>query len=206
VGVDIEHKEDLCDFRGLVGSTRAMATHLAFAVAAHAMRIDSQNATRKMAAGETHFGQGDLEILGLRDGVFVQEFVHSDITGQKGKPIGQFEALLTQGAALADAGGTKGCFMHELQGETRLDAFGGLSGPALQQVPGSQTEMFGDQEPETDQVAADLVGQELTHAAFDAERIARLGPGACGGALGLERWFGFRTVAIEFFFVSRTLR
>jgi hypothetical protein len=206
MGIDIENKEDLGDFGGLVGSTWAMAAHLAFALAPYAMRIESQNATGKMVTGETHFGQSDLEILGIGDGMFVQEFVHSDITGQKGKPIGQFEALLAQGAALTDAGGTKGRLMHELQGEPRLDAFAGLSRPALQQVPGSQAEMFGDQEPETDQVAADLVGQELAQAAFDATRIARLGSDACGSALGLEKGFGIRTVAIEFFFVSRTLR
>jgi hypothetical protein len=66
--------------------------------------------------------------------------------------------------------------------------------------------VLGDQQPQPHQVARDLVGQELPHAALDAERIAGLGAGALLGPLGLDRPISDRSILIEFFFEGRTLR
>jgi hypothetical protein len=66
--------------------------------------------------------------------------------------------------------------------------------------------VFGNQEPKAHHVAGDLVGQQLAHAAFQADRIARLRAGASARPLGLNLRFALRAVPIEFFFEARTPR
>jgi hypothetical protein len=66
--------------------------------------------------------------------------------------------------------------------------------------------VLGDQQPKADKIAGDLIGQELPHAALEAERIARLGAGAFLGPLGLDFPISDRSILIEFFFEGRTLR
>ncbi len=97
--------------------------------------------------------------------------------------------------------------VHQLQLQTRLDAVGATAGPVVQEIPGAQTKVFGDQEPQADEIAADLVGEKLTNTPFEAARIAGLGFDAGGGTLGLQaRGFGVRAIAVEFFFVGRIVR
>lgn len=65
--------------------------------------------------------------------------------------------------------------------------------------------MFGRQQPETDQIARDLIGQQLANAAFDAEAIELFAPIFSQGPKGLQ--FHGRTLRveqIEFFFGVRT--
>ncbi len=80
--------------------------------------------------------------------------------------------------------------MNQLHRQTWLDAFTRLAGPAAQQVPGSQPQVFGQKQPEAGEIAADLVGQALADTAFDAQRITGLGPGAFATATAedLERF------------------
>jgi hypothetical protein len=66
--------------------------------------------------------------------------------------------------------------------------------------------VFGDQEPESDHRATDLIGEELSDAAFKAGRIARFGFGLLFGAMGFNRWLRVRTIAVEFFFAGQSLR
>jgi hypothetical protein len=66
--------------------------------------------------------------------------------------------------------------------------------------------MLGNQQPQAHEVAGNLVGQELSHAAFQAERIAGLGTSAFLGPLGLDLPISDRPILIEFFFEGRTLR
>jgi hypothetical protein len=66
--------------------------------------------------------------------------------------------------------------------------------------------VLGDQQPQAHEVAGDLVGQDLSHAALETERIAGLGAGAFLGPLGLDRPISDRSILIEFFFEDRTLR
>ena len=96
--------------------------------------------------------------------------------------------------------------MDQLQRQARLDPSPGLTAPTAKQIPRSQPQVLGNQQPKADQVAGDLVGQQLPHAAFQAGRIARLGAGAFLGPLGLDLQFTLRAVLIEFFFEARTLR
>ena len=65
--------------------------------------------------------------------------------------------------------------------------------------------MFGSQEPETDQVARNLIGQQLADAAFDAEVIEPFAPIFSQGSKRLQlhqRALGVEL--IEFFFGGRT--
>jgi hypothetical protein len=66
--------------------------------------------------------------------------------------------------------------------------------------------MLGDEQPETHQVATDLIGQELAYAALEAGGVTGLGFGAVLGAVGFESWFRGGTIAMEFFFEARTAR
>jgi hypothetical protein len=78
-------------------------------------------------------------------------------------------------------------------------------GPAAQQIPGSQPHQFGDQQPHAQQVAGDLVREQLANAAFQAAGITRLGLDSLLADLRQDRGFRVGSVAIEFFFVVRAL-
>jgi hypothetical protein len=66
--------------------------------------------------------------------------------------------------------------------------------------------VFGYQEPESDHGATDLIGEELSHAAFEARGIARFGFGLLFGAMGFDRWLRLRMIAVKFFFEGQSLR
>jgi hypothetical protein len=112
--------------------------------------------------------------------------MHGLIGGDEGKTIEQFKALLTQATGLPDASHTQSGFMHQLQGQAGFHLSSGLAGPAAQQVPRSQSQVFGHQEPEADHVAGDFVGQQLPDAAFQAGRIGGFGLSPLFGAEGVN--------------------
>ena len=66
--------------------------------------------------------------------------------------------------------------------------------------------MFGDEEPESDHGATDLVGEELSHATFEARGVARFGFGPLLGAMGFNRWLRLRMRAMKFFFAGPSLQ
>ena len=66
--------------------------------------------------------------------------------------------------------------------------------------------MFGDEEPESDHSATDLVGEELSHTAFEARGVTRFGFGLLLGAMGFNRWLRVRMIAMKFFFEGQSLR
>ena len=62
---------------------------------------------------------------------------------------------------------------------------------------------FRDQQPQPNQVAGDLVGQQLPHPAFEAGRVSGFRLGTGGGALRVHRRQRLRP-AEEFFFAGRS--
>jgi hypothetical protein len=54
--------------------------------------------------------------------------------------------------------------------------------------------------------AAELVGQELSDAAFQAARVSRFAAGVVAAADDDERRFSGRPAAVEFFFEGRSRR
>ena len=96
--------------------------------------------------------------------------------------------------------------MDELKRQAGLDPRGGAPGPAEQQIPGAQAEVLGDEQPQAQGGAADLIGQELSDAALEAAGVARLGAALRAGALGLDGGIRIGLAAIEFFFEGRNRR
>jgi hypothetical protein len=94
--------------------------------------------------------------------------------------------------------------MNQLQRQTRLDAFGGEAAPGEQQIPGSQAEMFGNQQPQAQVGTADLVRQQLPDSTFQARRVTRFGADLQAGALGCQLRFSLRSAAMQFFFEGRS--
>ena len=127
------------------------------------------------------------------------------ITGDKGQAVGHFKALLAEGAFMALASDAQGGFVDQLQGETRFDFGSVFTGPSPQQVPGSQAQMLGDQQPDADEVAQYLVAEQLSDCPFDAARISRFGPTGFFGALCVNQtWIGSGERNVEFFFEGRS--
>ncbi len=170
------------------------------------MWVQRQEASPVVARGAPDLAQGYLEKLAVRDGVRGQEVMDRDIGGQEGETVGQLEPPLVEATPGAYARAAQRRLVNQLQGQPGLNPLGGLASPAAEQVPGSQAEQLGGQEPEADRTVADLIGQELTNLPLDAAGIARehgrarLG-GPSGNRLGLAG-----TISIEFFFEDRLAR
>lgn len=178
--------------------------HLAFTVALNAMRINGENLTWVVSQGVAQLAEHDLNGLCFGYGMGIEQIMNRPITGDERQAVGYFKALLTEGALLAQAGDAQGGFMDQLQGQARFDFVRVLTGPSPQQVPGSQAQMLGDQQPDADKVAQDFVAEQLSDGPFDAARISRFGPAGFFGALGINQlWLGNGERNVEFFFEGR---
>ena len=132
--------------------------------------------------------------------------VHPGITYDKRESIGQFEASLAEDLPLPQARRAQRGLMDHLECKARLGATGGLAGPAAEQVPGSQSQVFGDEKPQADQVAKDFVGEKLSHATFHARGVTGFDAGTFPSARRLDGQFTLRPSSVEFFFEGRSLQ
>ena len=133
----------------------------------------------------------------------IEEVVDGGIGSDERQAVEGFKAFVTQAAFFSQAMDAQGGFVDLLQGQTRFDAFRGLAGPAAEQVPGAQDEVFGDEQPKADKGATDLVGQVLAPSSFEADGVGGVRQLALLGTLGLNAgWRGWRHV--EFFFEDHT--
>src|SRR6266446_8012889 len=84
-------------------------------------------------------------------------------------------------------------------------AFDPRIGSRRRAIPGSQAQMLRRQEPNSDLVSRNFVGQQLANFSLEAGRIARLKALLTLGALCLDL-LGYRSRAtgIEFFFANRS--
>lgn len=128
------------------------------------------------------------------------------VGGEEGQTVRELEAFLRERAALPRSGGAQRGLVNQLKCEARFDTLAGLGGPTTEQVPGSQTQVLGDQQPKAHQVATDLIGQELAHCALETGGITGFGLGAFSGSKRLDGRFRVGAVAMELFFVDRTVR
>src|SRR2546427_11742678 len=96
-----------------------------------------------------------------------------DVGHDERQTVEPFDPLVAQRPLLANASDTSGGCMDQLEGHPWLDALAWLSGPSTDQLPGAQPQVCRHQEPEADHIATDLVGQELSHPAFEACGVAR---------------------------------
>jgi hypothetical protein len=123
------------------------------------VRVQRQELAAEVAAGAAQLPPGDLELLGLGHGVRLPEVVDDLIGGQEGQAVGQFQALVAQRAVLAQGRPAQGGFVNQMQGQVGAQRVGlPIARPGAQQVPGTQTQVFGDQQPHPQKTTRDLVG------------------------------------------------
>ena len=125
-----------------------------------------------MPGSTAKLSQGHLELLGVGYCPAIEQFVDRGVVGQERQPVEGFEAAERQAASLSEPVGAERGFMHQLQCQPRSRALRRLPGPRAQQVPGSQTQVLRDQQPQAQGVVVDLIGEPLSNSALKAERIA----------------------------------
>ena len=84
----------------------AMATHLAFAVAAYPMRVDDQQCPRVVSRGSPQEPQCHLKPLRVSDREGAQELMDREVSHDERQTVEQFEPLLAQCPLLANASDT----------------------------------------------------------------------------------------------------
>jgi len=159
-----------------------------------------------VAASPPQAAEGELKFFGLLDGMGHEEIVNALIGNNKGEAVEEFESFLAERTSGAHVHDSESRFVNQLQSHAGGQIRGRGSSPVRQKIPGSQAQVFGRQEPEPDQIARDLIGQQLADAAFDAEMIELFAPVFSEGSMGLyldDRALGMELV--EFFFVARTV-
>ena len=204
--LDIEQEEGLGLFGGPLLGAGAALHQVAFGKADEAMGVQREGWAGEVTAGPAQLAQADLQALRLGDGVSFQQVMQGAVGGQPGPPIEQFKALVAQGTVGPHGAPAEGRFMDQVEGQAWGQGFFG-AGPGAQQIPGAQAQVFGDEPPETQQAAGDLIGQCLTDLAFDAGGVAGLETDPLTGALGGQgrgRVLGVEEA--EFFFEGRNRR
>jgi len=171
-----------------------MATHLALAVTDQPMRIDGEQAAVEMLAGAAQLAQGDLELLGLLDGARGQELMDGGVGGTNGSPLANSKPFWERERRRRIEHRHQGRFVDEVQREPGLDVVAWLAGPGAEQVPDAQALQFGQQQPDADLVAGNLVARSCGP---DVPRSAgrRVPDAGCVGAFGGQEaggWAGLR--------------
>lgn len=177
---------------------------LALGVREDAMGINGQDLSRIMAQGLPELSEHHLDSLCLGDAMGVEQMVDGGVTDHEGQSVGHFEALLTQRPVLPFARKAQSGFVDQLQGHPGFYMAAGSAGPATQQIPGAQAQMFGCKEPDTHEVAGDLVAQQLPDLAFDAALVTGLNATSGLCSLRFDAWkVGCGKRKMEFFFGAR---
>jgi hypothetical protein len=131
--------------------------------------------------------------------------MNGHIADDKRPSIEHCKAFWAPGALLAYPPHAPSCLVAQWQCPAWLETRGGVASPTAEEVPGPQAEGFGDEEPEADHGATDLVGEELSHATFEARGVARCGCGPLLGAMGCNRGLRLRMRAMQLFFAGQSL-
>jgi hypothetical protein len=136
--------------------------HLALAVAGDTVRIQRQERAGKMLGNAAQFAQANLELLGLLDGMTLQEIMDSRIGGYEGQAVGQFESFLGKRALMAVGTQTHRRLVDQMQTQARFDPFRGQAGP-LRRVGGiTRVEFFLQAEVGDDPFDAALANFDFT--------------------------------------------
>ena len=95
--------------------------------------------------------------------------------------------------------------MHQMQSHARPDRLSVALAPGTEQIPSAQAKMLRSQEPDSDLVAGNLIGQQLANRTLKAGRIARFSALFASGPLGLDLLgHAFRATGVEFFFANQS--
>ena len=131
------------------------------------------------------------------------------IRSDKREAVQNFKSLLGQATGGAQMQNSQQGFMDQLQGQTRGKVGRRWASPLLQNIPSTQTQVLGSQKPKTDEVARNLIGQELSDLTFQAGGVGGLEALAFSGALNGQRRGRGRALGVEpvqFFFEGRNRR
>src|SRR5208283_1306062 len=94
--------------------------------------------------------------------------------------------------------------MDQMQSHARPDRLSAALAPSTEQIPSAQAKMLRRQEPDSDLVAGNLIGQQLANRSLKAGRIARLSALFASGPLGLDLLgHAFRATGVEFFLQTK---
>ena len=160
-----------------------------------------------MSSRAAQFSQGDLELLGLLDGVTLQQIVDRQVGRDEGQAVGQLKTFLGKRAPLTVRAQAHGGFIDQVQGQARLDSVGRQAGPGAHEIPGAQAQVFRQQQPNADLVARDFVGQCLANLPLQAFGIGGHRALFFAGALGLDKLGRVGGIkGGEFFFGGRSRR
>jgi hypothetical protein len=205
MGFGVEAEKGRRDLVGTDSGIVPVARHLPLARTGQAMRVDGQQATLKVATGPPEAAEGELKFFGLLDGMGHEQIVNALIGNNKREAVEEFEAFLTERTSGSHVHDSESRFVNQLQSHAGGQIRGRRSSPVCQQIPGSQPQVFGRQQPEPNQITRDLIGQQLANAALDAESIELFAPVFSESSMGLQ--FDDRALGmelIEFFFAART--
>ena len=164
--VGVEDKEGLQLLGGRGVTILLVADHLAFAVTWDAMGIDGQHLGGEMTQGRPQLSEHDLNGLGFGHAVGIEQIMNGPITGHEGQSVGDFKALLAEGAFLALAGQAQGRFMNQLEGQAGLHRGGVAAAPITEKIPAAQAQVLGHEQPDAHPVTGDFVAKQLAHRAL----------------------------------------
>lgn len=122
--------------------------------------------------------------------------------------VGQFKAAVAQRAIGAKGWPAQRRFVDQVQGQARSQGFiGQFTRPGSQQIPGAQAKVLGREQPQAQEVARNLIGQELPDLPLQAWGVGALQAHLLSGALCGQNWRRvFGVEAVEFFFERRNRR
>ena len=182
--------------------------HVALGITGQAVRVQRQELAVKVAAGAAKLAQGDLELLGLRHRVSLQQVVDGAIGGEERQPVGQFKALVAERPVGAQGRAAQGGFMNQMQGHA-----GGqsvrvqIARPSAQQVPRAQTKVLWNEQPQAQIASRNLIGQQLADFPLQACGIGGLEALHFAGALRRQQQGRVSGIeGVEFFFAGRIRR
>lgn len=205
--IAVQREEHLRGLHRLGAFICSVPADVSTGVAGRSMGVDEQESSRIFSGDPADFSERDLESLGLCYGVAVEQKMHRRIGCQKRKPIEHLETSQSDAPSFAGSPETQGRLVDQLQGQSRFDPRGRLLRPAAQQVPCAQPEVFWNQEPQAYGGVADFIGESLSDAAFEADRIAVGLTNHLTADLSRDL-FGCpaRPAPVEFFFAGHTRR
>ena len=99
---------------------------------------------------------------------------------------------------------TEGCLMDQMSSHPLPDRLSATPAPGAEQIPSAQAKMLRSQEPDSDLVAGNFVGQQLANRSLKTGWIAGRRALFASSALGLELLgFAFRATGVKFFLQSK---
>ena len=135
--------------------------------------------------------------------------MHRTVGRQPRQPIGQFKARVAQGAIRTQSRSAQRRFMNQVQRQARVQSIliGRFPRPNPQDIPGSQAQVFGHEQPQPEQIARDFISQELPDLSFHAAGVGWFQADSfCGALRWQERRGVFWVQRVEFFFARRNRR